>query len=139
MGGNMASFTFTITGDPIPWARATPNYTQRYMYDCQKAIKSVIRDQLTEAMGNQAMLKGPLELVIYYYFSIPASLSKVKQNALLGTPYTSAPDIDNCTKFLLDTVKNIVIRDDRYVWKEECYKLYDWIPRTDFTFKESQE
>ena len=50
--------------------------------------------------------------------------------------HTSTPDLDNLQKFILDSCKNIVLVDDRYVASISTRKIYSTIPRTEFTVTE---
>lgn len=134
----MASFSFIITGEPVPWVRVGTNFTTRCLYDSQKALKHIMAQQIADAFGKRDLLKGPIEATVYYYFPIPKSYTRGKRHHAPGSPYTSTPDIDNCNKFLYDLLKNVVIRDDRSIWKEQCYKMWDLHTRTEFTLVETE-
>ena len=49
---------------------------------------------------------------IVYRFPMPASWSRKKRDAMRGQPHQQKPDIDNCTKALLDAL----LVDDATVW-----------------------
>jgi Holliday junction resolvase RusA-like endonuclease len=135
----MSSFSFIIKGEPVPWLRVSANFTTRCLYDSQKSLKYVMGQQIAEAFGKKDLLKGPLEVTVYYYFPIPTGYIKGKRSHAPHSPYTSVPDIDNLNKFLYDLLKNIAIKDDRSIWKESCYKLWDFEPRTEFTLVETEK
>lgn len=65
----------------------------------------------------QPCLEGPLDVDVDIAVEVPASWSKRKQaQALVGLVRpTGKPDIDNCTKILMDALNKIVWRDDAQV------------------------
>lgn len=65
----------------------------------------------------QPCLDGPLDVEVDIVVEVPASWSKRKRaEALVGKVRpTGKPDIDNCTKLLMDALNKIVWRDDAQV------------------------
>ncbi len=72
------------------------------------------------------MLTGPLEIDYKFFFKIPPSYSKKKQQQLLDGKlfHTKTPDCTNIQKFFEDCLKGIVIRDDKQVTKSCSEKIY---------------
>jgi len=67
----------------------------------------------------------PLQIVINVYFEIPKSDSR--KNKLLkllhGFP-TKVPDVDNCTKSILDATKGLIYPDDAQIVSQTTNKLW---------------
>lgn len=51
--------------------------------------------------------------------------------------HTGKPDIDNLSKFLLDSISHgVLLIDDKIIYALNAKKVYDNNPRTEFTIKE---
>lgn len=70
-------------------------------------------------------LKGAIEVKFLLGIEPPKSTSKKKRSELIGSPHQSKPDVDNCMKFYLDCLKEIVFEDDAKVYKISCEKFWD--------------
>ncbi|WP_051305069.1 RusA family crossover junction endodeoxyribonuclease [Chitinilyticum litopenaei] len=67
-----------------------------------------------QAIGDQALLIGPVQLRIDAFVQIPASWSKKKQAAALAGEImpTGKPDADNVAKAISDALNGIAWKDD---------------------------
>lgn len=89
--------------------------------DMKKGLKWVIAAEMRKF--DQKLPKNqPLALELYLHTPIAESLSKVKRNGLEGIWDTSAPDVDNYSKYYMDTMNRLVYEDDRFIsrlWVEK--------------------
>ena len=67
----------------------------------------------------------PLQIVINVYFEIPKSDSRKNKlfKLLHGFP-TKVPDVDNCTKSILDATKGLIYPDDAQIVSQTTNKLW---------------
>ena len=86
------------------------------MYTPEKtaSYEQLVRLEAERSMRGQALLAGPVELILEIYPGVPASWSKKKQAAALaGEIYpTKKPDIDNVVKAVCDAFNGSVWLDD---------------------------
>ncbi len=68
-------------------------------------------------------------------FSVPNSVSKKKQQELIGQPVLKKPDTDNILKSILDPLNGIAYHDDSQVCKISGLKIYGENPRVEVTIK----
>lgn len=107
-------------------------------YDPQKTLKERWR-WILKAQHKGPLLSGkPLELDITFYMPIPKSLSKKKQDALVGQPHCKKPDFDNLAKLVSDVCMGVIIEDDGVFSDSTQRKRYSYTPRVEFTIKEVQ-
>ena len=86
-----------------------------------KAAKEVLADQ----MALPALRDVPLLAYIELYFKRPQSHYKKGQLREDAPKYVmKTPDVDNCTKFVLDALQPRVIHDDKFVSKIVVEKLW---------------
>lgn len=116
---------------PIPKARARTvvnhgkvrSYTPQKTHDAQELIKWHLR---REFKGE--MIKEACEVVIVFSMPFPASWSEARKKRMLWLPHTSKPDVDNMVKLVLDSMNEIIVKDDGQVWKITATKIYARIP-----------
>lgn len=122
-----------LFGDPIPKLRArTFNNKGRIVtWDSQDKLKEGQKWQIRSQFREEP-LTVPVIVDIVYMMPIPKSTSKVKQRAMLnGTIYhMSRPDVDNLTKWTLDILNNLVLKDDSQVIEIHAKKVYSSKPGT---------
>lgn len=131
---------FTVIGDPKGKARPrfrrigkftttyTPKETVEYENKVRKSFKQVIDK-------NYKPIEGPIEADAKCYCPIPKSLSKKKQQLLIGQPCTKKPDTDNIIKSILDPLNDLAYKDDSQVCKITGLKIYDLNPRVEVSLK----
>lgn len=127
---------FVIPGDPIPWARAHPNYAKRKVYDSQKHLKIAASLYLSQQAGNDPLFEGPIHMDITFYMKVPQSISAKRRELLYGKPHFTKPDNTNMTKFYEDICSGILYHDDCIIAVTTARKIYDANPRTEFTLRE---
>lgn len=126
-----------IINEP-PQACQRARHGQGRTYDPQKTLKERWR-WILKAQHKGPLLSGkPLELDITFYMPIPKSLSKKKQDALLGQAHSKKPDWDNTGKLLSDVCTGVIVEDDNLFSDVRVRKRYSYSPRIEFTIKEVQ-
>lgn len=124
---------FVIPGDPTPLAR--PRFYNRRIYDSQKNIKLVAALHVQSQQNNDPLLEGPIHLDITFYIKTPESISKKRRELLFGKPHSFKPDLSNLVKFYEDICAGVVYHDDCIIASITAKKIYDAIPRTEFTLR----
>ena len=134
MMNSTAPKAYIIKGDPIPLARA--RHAHRRTYDDQKQLKSMLRVSLESQHGDRPLYEGPLKFEATFYFGFPEKMSQAKKDKLAGKPHIFRPDISNLQKLIEDVASGILYHDDCLICISVVYKVYDHIPRTEFTITE---
>ncbi len=127
----MTEYKYLIKGPPVAWARS--GLCKGKFYDKQKADKLILGIDLERQHNDRPLLRSPLVLEATYFFKIPKSHHK-KQDQMMGTPMAFTSDLDNLVKFTCDLCKDIVIYDDRIIWKITAQKLWWSEDKTEFSF-----
>lgn len=78
----------------------------------------------------------PLEIVIDVYFELPKSYSKKKREGLSQGYPTKVPDVDNCTKAILDGIKGVIFPDDAQIVSQTTNKYWSETSYVYVTIKE---
>lgn len=81
-------------------------------------------------------LEGAIKLEVTFYMPIPKSLSKIKQEKLLGQYHIKRPDTDNLLKSIKDSLNEKYYKDDSQICEVVARKIYSKKPRTEFELKE---
>jgi len=125
--------TYVVMGDPIPLARH--RHSGRRTWDSQKQIKLVwgidIRKQHFEQLG-EYKYTGPLHVDIIFYLPMPKCSVK-KAQEIRGRYHIFTPDLSNMIKFVEDAATGILFDNDSIVASIASKKIYDDVPRTEFT------
>jgi Holliday junction resolvase RusA-like endonuclease len=128
----IAPVTVIIAGEPVAKGRArmtrkgfayTPAHTRKYEAHGRLAAQL--------AMNGRPPIEGPVRLELLAELPIPASWSQRKQaRAITGNVLPiSRPDLDNYVKSGLDSINEIVIRDDSQVVEVRARKHYGLAPK----------
>jgi len=118
---------YEIPGKPIAWKRARINRGR--FFDSQSKEKENYRDIIKIANKAIYCLSEPLKVKIEFNMQIPLSWSNRRRLNAIG-PHTSVPDIDNLTKFCLDTFNGILWQDDAFIYELHARKCYAMEPKT---------
>ena len=117
-------FSIFIPGKPV--AKARPRFARRGNFTVTyKPDKEVAEEGkyilLTRAEMAKLGILGPIptgtpiKITCTFMFPLPASWSKKKRTALMGALHTKKPDLDNCIKFVKDSMNRVVWEDDSQV------------------------
>lgn len=69
-------------------------------------------------------VEGAVQLKLTAVFAPPKSISKKKQEELIGTPYEHKPDLDNIVKLVCDALNGKAWADDSTVTGMKLSKIY---------------
>ena len=116
--------TFTVPGDPVPWARAGAKGALRFTPPRQRAFAKGIKILAKAAMRGREPITGPVELSVKAIYQWPQSWSAKKRAEPLARWKTSRPDEDNLKKIVQDALNEIVFVDDAQVCSGHCWKMY---------------
>jgi Holliday junction resolvase RusA-like endonuclease len=117
---------FTIPGRPKAWERAGADGKRRFTPKAMAEQEALI-GQLAMVAGlhrNRFPAGQPVRLDVVAYFRIPASATKLEREALAGTLYVFAPDMDNLVKLVGDAMNRISYDDDRQIAVGLVVKAY---------------
>jgi Holliday junction resolvase RusA-like endonuclease len=128
--------TVVIAGEPVAKARPrvtrggiayTPAHTRKYEAHGRLAAQL--------AMGNRPPIEAPVRLELVAELPIPASWSGRKRaRAVAGDLLpTSRPDVDNYIKAGLDSLNEIVVRDDSQIVEITARKRFSIAPKLAMT------
>ncbi|MDQ0719776.1 Holliday junction resolvase RusA-like endonuclease [Paenibacillus sp. W4I10] len=133
--------TFTVYGEPVaqgrPKASTRTGFVKMYDPAKSKDYKDYVRLAASE-YAPDALLLGPIGMVLTVYRSIPKSLSK-KRVALAEAGHivpTTKPDVDNYLKGVKDALKGVIWKDDSQVVEVFARKRYSARPRIEVKIKE---
>ncbi len=126
---------YIIDGDPKAQKRHRYRRTSGRIisYDPSKRDKQALAKQLASSMTSTSkpleMLKGPIRIMLRFYFRRPKShYRQGKYSHLLKktapSSHTSTPDIDNLVKFVMDAGNKIVWKDDSQIEGVFASKTY---------------
>lgn len=126
----MRSKEYIIHGVPVAWKRARLSAIRRF-YDGQIDEKALYALKLKQLHGEEPLFTGPMRIDMLFNFNKVTSKGKVKPDY-----HTNYPDIDNLQKFVLDAIKNVLIKDDRFVCSVTADKTFDKTNWTRITITE---
>jgi Holliday junction resolvase RusA-like endonuclease len=121
-----------LEGDPISQCRHRTSNGRTYdpRSDVKKSLKWVIAAQIKK-LTSKLPKDQPLALELNLHTPIAESLSMVKKRALDGMWDMSAPDVDNYSKFYMDTMNRIAYEDDRFISRLWVEKKKSSTPRAE--------
>ena len=131
--------TMTIPGKPISKARPRffrrGNFVGTYNSQMTEEGKFIFQVQSKLPPGFKPVT-GPCLVELCFEMPIPKSAKKhqlhqIEQN--LPWYHDKKPDIDNLVKFVLDSIRNIIISDDASVSSLRAVKRYGYQPSTQIT------
>ena len=116
-----------IQGRPKPpLFRALPPFVHFYTDPKTVYYEAAITKRAAIAMGNRPPTEMPLAVRLFFIMPIAKSwTNRDRDAALAGTKEaTTAIDIDNCCKAVLDALNEVVWRDDRQIVRLLAEKQY---------------
>ena len=127
----MTEISFTVYGSPIPQPRTRARAMRRrdgrvvaHVYNPSNANEWK-RDIQLEAMNHlsNVYLRGPVRMVLRFYFLPPKSLKK-KHVPGYSIPIITKPDVDNLFKAVADALTGILFKDDAQIYDAQILKGY---------------
>jgi Holliday junction resolvase RusA-like endonuclease len=140
----LGSVAFSLSGEPNGKGRpriSTRNGMVRaYTPEKTRNYSAALRMAAQTAMEGRKPFEGPVKVIVFAMFGVPASFSKKKRERALDdlnlTMYpTKKPDIDNIAKHF-DALNGIVWTDDKNVVSCHIYKRYDECPELQIIVEE---
>src|ERR1700691_5632863 len=98
----MRSKTYCINITPIPWQRIVRKSTRIYDNDTKEKVSFLL--YLAQQHNDEPFFDKPVHLDVTFFLPIPKS-GRLEP--------TNVPYLDNLYKFLLYSMKDILISDDR--------------------------
>ena len=110
----------------------TPDETILY----ENLVKTEYRNQAGFRFSDDAML----DVRITAYYTIPKSVSKKRQQAMLDHRIRpiKKPDYDNIGKVICDSLNGIAYRDDAQIVDAQIRKFYSDTPKVVVTIQEAE-
>jgi Holliday junction resolvase RusA-like endonuclease len=119
-----------ISGIPVPW-KSHGGYGKR-SYNPRYRQREQIQWQIRSQWNQEKPIGGPVRIEFTFHMPIPTGTSKIRRISMLNNKlhHIKRPDLSNCTKFLEDCLKEIVIEDDSQVVEMFSRKIYSEKPRS---------
>lgn len=125
-----STYEFEILCNPVPW-KAHGGYGRR-SFNPRQLEKDYYQHQLKKLYLHNLPITAAVALKCVFYMPIPESASKKNKEMMLQgrVNHIKRPDTSNLLKFVEDTLKGIVIKDDSQVIYLKGRKFYSEEPRT---------
>lgn len=117
-----------------PRAKGRPRFARMgnfiKVYSAKKTIQfeKLIAAECKSAMGAEQPLSGAVHVSLKFHFPPPTKWKKAAREAPDLIPHTTAPDIDNLCKSVLDGLNGIAWDDDCQVCSVVASKAYSLKP-----------
>ncbi len=135
MEGLPVTITFTIPGEPEgkgrPRFARVGNAVRTFTPEKTRAYEDRVRLAYRSAAHGMRFGDKPVMLTVTAYYATPASASRKRQDALIGTPCTKKPDADNVLKAIADALNGVAYDDDKQVAVSVVEKRWEHYGRVD--------
>ena len=118
--------------DLPPLAAPRPRFSKFGTYNNPKYTNYKKAFSLLAKRQCKSYFEGATRLEVTFYMQIPKSLSKKKQNELIGQYHIKKPDTDNLIKTVKDALNEVLYKDDSIICEVEAKKIYSDEPRVEF-------
>ena len=132
--------------DIAPKPQSRPRFTRHgrpYELKDMKVYKQAVERSVKEQMNGIKLVDVPISVSMTFYIEPPQYISKVKKNAqALNDECLNVmrkPDLDNYVKAILDSMNDIVFKDDGQISELYAKKVYSLRPRTEVEIKVLEE
>ena len=126
----MRSKSYRIDITPIPWQRVARRGNR--CYDTQTKDNVCFALSLSQQHNDEPFFSNPIHLDVTFYMPIPKLIKERPES-----PYhATVPYLDNLYRFMLNSIKDVLIADERVICSLSLKKVYDKEPRTEFTITE---
>ncbi len=104
----------------------------RMCYDTQTRDSVAFGLYLSQQHNEEPLFNKQIHIDATFYMPINKALKDRKESYHHG----DKPYLDNLYKFLVESMRNVVIPDERVICSLSLKKVYDKEPRTEFTITE---
>lgn len=111
----MSSFKITIPYTPKPKCSVRLSRRNKGWYNPNSRGMLTTREYVTTHSSIDALLKGPLIVIVHFRMPIPESFKGPRRQRLHLLPHAKRPDGDNLEKFLNDCLTGVVWEDDAQI------------------------
>lgn len=125
------SKTYNIPLPPLPWKRPGHNKWTGAVFNPQHQERIAWGLYMRREHQDEPLFQGPLLIDIIFFVRTPK-----EKPWLEGCFHDTIPDNDNFEKHLLDSMKNVLVKDDRIFAKCNKVKVYRKIPGCTFRVTE---
>lgn len=132
----MRSKTYVLKG--VPQALVLRRSDDIHGWNQHKETKLLTHLELQCQHDDKPLFTGPLSLDATFYFSVP-SVNKSKVRTAIGCAFVIKPSLFLLINFLEHAAHGIIYGDNALITTIRCNKVYDEIPRTEFTITELYE
>lgn len=128
---------FTVPGKPQPWRRARTNGKAHFKDAKTKANQAEWSWACRTAMGARPPISGPVSVLVFARFAVPARANKTNRAAMLAGRVAPicVPDADNIAKNL-DSLNGLAFTDDAQIVSLIVTKTYAETAGVDVTIQE---
>lgn len=126
----MRSKSYRINIVPVPWQRAVRKESRCYDAHTKDMVSFGL--YLSQQHNDEPFFENPIHLDVTFYMPIVRSIKDRPDTVY----HSNSPYLDNLYKFLLHSIKNVLIADDRVICSLSLKKVYDKEPRTELTITE---
>ena len=126
----MRSKSYCINIPPIAWQRAVRNGNR--LYNTHTRDKVSFGLHLSQQHNEEPFFEKPIKLEVTFYLPLPKTQNPNRPYSFCNNP----PYLSNLYSFLLDAIKDIIIKDSRVICSLSLKKVYDKEPRTELVITE---
>lgn len=129
--------TFTVLGDPVPWARADTRGSQRFTPAKQRAYMDAVRWEALRAMraARAKKLENAVVLEVTATWSWPATIPRRYRDERGADLKATRPDASNIVKLVEDALNGIAFTDDARISDLHVFKRYGDTPGVTVTVR----
>lgn len=127
---------FTLSGPPVPWARAGKSGKRHFTPEPQRKFMELVQLMACAKWRGGGPTHGPVELSVVAVYPWPAKFTATMRARPENAWKITRPDDDNIKKIIQDALTGIAYRDDAQVAAGHCVKIYGDMPRVTVTVRE---
>ncbi len=127
---------FTLSGPPVPWARAGKNGKTHFTREPQRKYMEIVQLMACAKWRGGGPSNGPVELSIVAIYPWPERFTPAMRSRPENIWKITKPDDDNIKKIIQDALIGIAYHDDAQVAAGHCIKIHGDNPRVIVTVRE---
>jgi len=127
----MRSKSYRVNINPIPWKAAERKPSRSYEGVGGDIVAFGLH--IAQQHNEEPLFTNPIAIKIKFYMPFSTISHKPRPK---GINHVSSPFLDNLYKFIIHTLKDVVIADERIICSLSLQKVYDKEPRTEIVITE---